>query len=245
MTYAPDSLKKLAALWISNGGVNLGIVGDTRHVTKGTSYHLGKSQLADGAYSAKLPRDVEGLTDAASAIDLGKLDGSLTGLQKFSTWLVNQCKANAPGTNDIREVIWSPDGKVVRRWDDVSRTIYNGGDGTGQGDNTHLYHTHISFYRDAEKRDHTTTFRPYFELGEPTGRGDYVVLLRTGFAPRAQPWLSRHRVPEQLVPLGGVFHCSRTYKSGGEAYGSTVWRGNDAADSWVPDRVLSPVKEET
>jgi hypothetical protein len=166
MTYAPQSLKDLMALWTSNGGVNLGIVGDVAHQQKGTSYHLGRDDLVSGAYSARLPRDVAGLTDAASAVDLGKLGGSLAGLQKFSVWLAGQCKAGAPGTRDIRELIYSPDGKVVRRWDDVSKATYTGGDGTGQGDNTHLYHTHISYYRDSEGRDKTVTFRPYFQEAE-------------------------------------------------------------------------------
>jgi hypothetical protein len=73
--------------------VNLGIVGDTGHVATGVSYHLGKDQLRAGAYSATLPRDKAGLSNAASACDLGKLGGSLAGLQKFSSWLVAQIRA--------------------------------------------------------------------------------------------------------------------------------------------------------
>ncbi len=67
---------------IANGGVNLGIIGDTAHATLGVSYHLGKSQLTATAYSRQLPRDAAGLTEAASAIDLGKLNGSLTELRE-------------------------------------------------------------------------------------------------------------------------------------------------------------------
>jgi len=45
MTYAPMTLLELAAYWKRQGGVNLGIVGDTEHQAKGVSYHLGKDQL--------------------------------------------------------------------------------------------------------------------------------------------------------------------------------------------------------
>lgn len=164
MTFAPPTLTALAKLWVANGGVNLGIVGDTSHVARGWSYHLGKDDLADGASSARLARDVAGLSNAASAMDFGKLDGSYVHLREFSKWLVAQCRANRPGTSDIREVIYSPDGKIVLHWDrqrgyatapvQLDPTPLNLG---------HLTHTHVSWYRDAEFRDHRTAIAPYFE----------------------------------------------------------------------------------
>jgi len=115
MTRAPKSIKELAALWVDQGGRNLGIVGDTKHKQRGTSYHLGRGDLKDGAYSVTLKRDRKGLSEAASALDLGKLDGRIGKLRKFSNWLVDQAEAGL--TPDIREIIWSPDGNEVRRWD--------------------------------------------------------------------------------------------------------------------------------
>lgn len=162
MTFAPPTLTALMSLWTSHGGVNLGIVGDTSHIARGTSYHLGKDNLIAGAYSAKLPRDVAGLSNAASAVDFGKVNASLTGLQKFSVWLVAATRANPTKYRDIREIIFSPDGKVVRRWDNELHALRIGGDGTGQGDNTHLWHTHISFYRDSEFRDKRPMLAPYW-----------------------------------------------------------------------------------
>lgn len=165
MTFAPQTIKDLAALWVGEGGVNLGIVGDAPHQATGTSYHLGKDQLAASAYSATLARDRAGLTNAASAIDLGKLDGSLANLQKFSVWLVAEVRAHPahpPVYRDVREVIYSPDGQKVLRWDNELKRLNVGGDGTGQGDNSHRYHTHISFYRDSEVRDKRALFAPYF-----------------------------------------------------------------------------------
>jgi hypothetical protein len=162
-TFAPPTLVALADLYVANGGVNLGIVGDTAHAALGTSYHLGKSQLRLDAYSRQLPRDKAGLSEAASAFDFGKLNGTLVGLQAFSRDLVARCQVGGPGFDDVREIIYSPDGVAVRRWDNVDKVLRTGGDGTNQGDDSHRYHTHVSWFRDAEKRDHTTAFRPYFE----------------------------------------------------------------------------------
>jgi len=160
MTFAPPTLLELAQFWTDHGGVNLGIVGDADHAAKGYSYHLGKDQLVDGAYSAKTARDRAGLSNAASAIDLGRLGGTLAGLAAFSRWLVQQGRANAPGTSDIREVIYTPDGQVVLRWD--RERGYASEPRAGEADDSHLTHTHVSFYRDAELRDHTTAIRRYF-----------------------------------------------------------------------------------
>jgi hypothetical protein len=160
MTYAPASLSALAVYWVGRGGVNLGVVGDPAHANRGVSYHLGKDQLTSTAYSRLTGRDKRGLTNGASAIDLGRLGGSYAGLRDFSIWLVDACRVNAKGTADMREVIYSPDGKVVLRWD--RERGYTSAPRGGEADTSHLTHTHVSWYRDAEKRDHTTAFRPYF-----------------------------------------------------------------------------------
>jgi hypothetical protein len=175
MTIAPKSIKDLATFWVDHGGRNLGIVGDTRHQQKGTSYHLGKSQLAVDAYSVKLKRDREGLSEAASALDLGKLEKSIPKLRKFSNWLVEQAKDGK--TPDIREIIWSPDGKEVRRWDSslgrVIVSLRRRKDKTivvvnpGNGDATHFRHTHISFYRDSRHRPKVAYFEPFFQAPHP------------------------------------------------------------------------------
>lgn len=166
MTFAPQTLKDLAAYWQRQGGVNLGIVGNAEHTALGTSYHLGRDQLIAGAYSAKLPRDVVGLTNAASAIDLGMLKGSLSNLQGFSRWLVAQCTTHAVGSGDVREIIYSPDGLAVQRWSGVDNQIHSG---PGNGDLSHRKHTHISYYRDSEHREKLSLFAPYFEVPDMPG----------------------------------------------------------------------------
>lgn len=174
MTYNPTTLAALGAYWVRQGGVNLGVVGDAAHAGRAT-YHNGKDRIvarlgtsdpaaiARADYSARTTRDRAGLTNAASAIDLGKLDGSYTPLRKFSVWLVEQARKNAPGTRDIREIIYTDDGQRVLRWD--RERGYSSAPRTGEADNSHLYHTHISYYRDSENRDKVALFATYFGGG--------------------------------------------------------------------------------
>lgn len=181
MSYAPKTLTALAAFWKAQGGVPLGIVGNTSHCA---GYHLGRDRIySDCAcrpggvggvcqpgqygndYSVKLARDRAGLSDAASAIDLGKLNGTLSGLRKFSEWLVKQCQAKAPGTRDIREIIyWSTANDRVQRYSGEDGKIHWG---PGNGDLSHRTHTHISFYRDSVARDKVSLFAPYFAPAIP------------------------------------------------------------------------------
>lgn len=167
MTFSPQTLRDLATFWVAQKGVNLGIVGDGSHQRKGTSYHLGKSALLPGAYSAQTPRDRAGLSEAASAIDLGRLNGSLPELRRFSDWLARRCVKNVKGTEDIREVIYSVDGVTVLGFKDGIDFLI-----PGYGDRSHLTHTHISYYRDSEKRDKRPAFLPYFLEPPDTGTPD-------------------------------------------------------------------------
>lgn len=164
MTFAPASLRSLGSFYEAQGGVNLGIVGNTAHTT---GYHLGRDRIYDGSgpgtgdndYSVQLARDKAGLTDAASAIDLGRINGSLTELRAFSRWLVAQCQASATFRRDIREIIYTPDGATVQRYSGVDNKIHTG---AGNGDSSHLTHTHISYYRDSQDRDKIAQFALYF-----------------------------------------------------------------------------------
>jgi len=164
VTFAPATLVALGRFWTAHGGVNLGVVGDSAHQSKGVSYHLGADQLLAGAYSAQTARDRAGLTNAASAIDLGRLDGSLVKLRTFSRWFVLQAQADVPGCSDIREIIYSPDGQIVLRWD--RERGYASAPRPGEADTSHLAHTHLSFYRDSEQRTKVALFEPYFATPE-------------------------------------------------------------------------------
>ncbi|MFI2577692.1 hypothetical protein ACH5AJ_36465 [Streptomyces rochei] len=161
MTTAPSNLLAVRRLLLDTiRGLDpaaVGIVGDPAH--RG-GYHTGSDRVVSNDYSVvESSRDRTGLTEHASALDVGSFTATIAGkrhtLASFSVWLVNQCRAGTADTHDIREVIYSPDGKVVRRWDRLGRR--------STGDDSHLWHTHISYHRDAIKagRDQTAVIRRY------------------------------------------------------------------------------------
>jgi hypothetical protein len=214
MTFNPPTLKALGAYWVAQGGVNLGVVGDTAHMEKGTSYHLGKDDLLAGAYSVQTARDKAGLSNAASAIDLGRLDGKLHSLWKFSRWFAQRCFDEDPAYRDVREIIfWSTVRKRVIGWSDLAPGQWI----NDYGDLTHKTHTHISFYRDSEFRDKRPMFRPYFaatggvEVGYPVPKvpsvGDVVkdaVLYTTLPINKADP--ARKIIDSQPLPRVMPWH---------------------------------------
>jgi hypothetical protein len=141
MTYAPQDLMDVRARVARLTGLSgnaLGIVGDPDHEG---GYHCGSDRTVDGDYSVvESSRDSRGLTQAASALDIGDFPG----LQALSVALAHACASGDTRGRDVREIIYSPDGENVVRWDDLG--VRN------SGDDSHLWHTHISFYRDAQGR---------------------------------------------------------------------------------------------
>ncbi|MFI5839464.1 hypothetical protein ACIA8K_07090 [Catenuloplanes sp. NPDC051500] len=131
----------------------VGIVGGPAHVGTDT-YHCGVDTLARGSwYSAgESPRDRKPDVYAA-ALDVGDFSRGKANLRHFSAWLVAQCAAGASFTRDIREVIYSLDGRTVRRWDRLGLRSNGGLD--------HTWHTHISFFRDARGRGAVAMVRAY------------------------------------------------------------------------------------
>lgn len=133
----------------------VGIVGDTAHAAKGTSYHLGAEELTSDAYSRRTARDRAGLSNAASAEDVGQFRITTAlgtfDLRHYTAWLFAQCRASAPDTLDLREVIGTVDGKTVLRWD--AERGRSSAPRSGEADSSHLTHTHKAWYRDSEFRD--------------------------------------------------------------------------------------------
>jgi len=167
MTYAPRRLLDAREYIIAKYGVpgnSVGIIGGPDHQG---GYHCGSDRTVNNDYSVvESDRDRKGLTKAAAALDIGtfskKIGSRTINLRKFSVWLVKQCKANTADTRDIREVIYTDNGSTVKRWDRLG--IRSG------GDDSHLWHTHISYFRDSEKRDKTTLFKRY--LGDDVSAKD-------------------------------------------------------------------------
>ncbi|TDC64229.1 hypothetical protein E1258_08695 [Micromonospora sp. KC207] len=175
MTRAPANLMDVRRLLLAHLDVDpktsrpqdlepaeVGIVGGASH--RG-GYHCGSDRVVPGDYSVvESTRDSAGLTLDASGLDIGTFSVTSAGrthnLRSLSLWFVQQCVAGAADTRDIREIIYSPDGKTVRRWDRLGKR--------STGDSSHLWHTHFSFFRDSTKagRDQTPLFRRYLsEIG--------------------------------------------------------------------------------
>ncbi|MFE9190819.1 hypothetical protein ACFYL6_14525 [Micromonospora sp. NPDC007208] len=167
MTRAPANLLAVRSLLLTHldnapGSDDLdpgevGIVGDSDH--RG-GYHCGSDRVVPNDYSVvESPRDRAGLTLDAAALDVGQFSvrsgGRTNTLPSFSVWCVAQCAANAADARDIREIIYSPDGTTVKRWDRLGKRT--------SGDSSHRWHTHFSFFRDAIKagRDQRPLFRRY------------------------------------------------------------------------------------
>lgn len=163
MTFAPPTLLEvrsyLKGLDADLDNSEVGIVGGPSHIRQGTSYHLGADQLimSKNPYSARTSRDRAGLSNAASALDI---DDDLNDLRALSIWLVNQCRAGAIDTFDIREIIYSPDGVNVYRWD---RERGQNSAPIPDADLSHRNHTHVSYYRDSEFRSKVGLYQRFYE----------------------------------------------------------------------------------
>jgi hypothetical protein len=171
VSYAPDTLRAAREFYIdavTTAGyridpLSVGIVGDDSHAATGSSYHLGKDALRADSYSIiESTRDRKGLTDAAAAVDYGwfdiTADGTRHTLRTFSAWLVDQCREGAADTADIREVIYSLDGRTVHRW----TASASAPPATVVTPPTPTCRTS----RDSENRDKTALLRRYFtEIG--------------------------------------------------------------------------------
>lgn len=164
MTYADPALVTVRNYLINVIGLPgdaVGIVGDVSHQSSG-GYHVGNDVLANigkltSDYSKReSSRDRPG-SNAAMALDIGGLNG--VDLAALTDWLIAQCKAGAPDTADIREVIGrdSPSGGI-QHWDRLRTQT-----GLPAGHDTH---THLSYHRDSEGRSKLALFKRYFE-GEP------------------------------------------------------------------------------
>jgi hypothetical protein len=168
VTVAPSKLSELQTFLKTKTSlkpVSIGIVGNAKHKS---GYHLGRDRIfkhgaqGESDYSVKTARDHSGLSDSASAMDIG----SFKGFRRMSKFIVAEARSNAPDTRDIREIIYSPDGKTVLRWD--RQRGFASKPRKHEADDSHLTHTHISWYRDSEKRDKTGVFRRFFDGGPPT-----------------------------------------------------------------------------
>ncbi len=153
MSYPPQTLLDLRDYLRAETGLSLnelGIVGDANHTY---GYHLGEDRLPKDDYSARQKRDIAGLTDAASASDIGMFDR----LVALTDYLVSEGRAGR--ANDIREIIGPATNGRAYRYDSLSGWNPQL---RPQGD-PHEWHCHVSWFRDSEFREKVSLFERFFD----------------------------------------------------------------------------------
>lgn len=200
VTPALSEVREYLKPWTGLDNFGLGILNSETDA----SYHHGWSQRdTDGSdYSwDESSRDWSWKTNAGRALDVGSFDR----LRELSLWMVEQCEANRrdPTVNrdceDIREIIYSPDGKTVKRWDRLG--IRN------TGDSSHKTHSHFSWFADAEHKSKVGPFRRFFEPGK---RGNMFFLQIKG----KQEVYGSDLINTRAMPSGTWTWCERLIKSG-------------------------------
>jgi hypothetical protein len=212
MTYAPDDLLAVIRYLNSRGApwASLGVVGDSAHLATG-GYHVGRDDLAaygrlEYDYSVVESSRDSDPTNAASALDFA----GASWWRPLTLWLVDHTETGTAGTEGIREIIYTPNGETVRRWDRLGIR--------STGDDSHLYHTHISFFRDSEgqRGSFLDLAHRYFEGGDfgPEQEDDEeemsTAMVPVGFAFGNGPRKDALIAGLGLGPVnGGAFHNKR------------------------------------
>jgi hypothetical protein len=138
--YAPSALLALAKMVTGSGGIASaqlsGIIGDRSHTY---GYHRGRNYVSSNDYSAVLSKDRKGDGEAASALDIsyGPADQKLV-----TSRLMKAMKAKDKRVYPyIREFFGTLNGTSVTGWDSNSNSYTS-------SDDSHLWHVHLSFYRE-------------------------------------------------------------------------------------------------
>jgi len=155
MTRSPQSLLAVRQLFMQRTGLPAVALGIQHYKPDGGGYHEGNDLLAVGGrlntdYSKReSERDRPG-SDLACAIDIGRFKvDSPTGPvdnRRMTVWLLKQIDDDTEDSRWIREIIYSLDGKTVKRYDRLR--IRTG------GDKSHLSHEHVSSFRDDIESPH-------------------------------------------------------------------------------------------
>jgi hypothetical protein len=174
VTYAPADLLAVQRYLRDRTGQGLSSLGIIHSTPQGGGYHEGQDLLvaagrapgpqypfSDYSYTDAPTRDLappHDMTrtdaelaggDAASGFDFG---GAFPRFLEFNAWMRQKMLAGDPRAADIREMIYTLDKRSVRRLDRTGKQ-------PDSGDNSHLTHTHFSFFRDSlGRRDRDDNF---------------------------------------------------------------------------------------
>lgn len=152
MTNSPADLLEIRHYLEVVTGLAPVALGIQHYAPDGGGYHEGVDLLAAGGRAAtdysvrESARDRAGLSTDASAIDIDEnmRQGRAWFHGTFTPALVAACVRRDPRAVDVREIIYSLDGKNVKRWDALGIR--------STGDSSHLTHDHVSFFRDSAGR---------------------------------------------------------------------------------------------
>lgn len=177
MTNSPQNLLAVRAIYQRYTGLPAVSLGIQHFTPQGGGYHEGNDLLAQAGrlnsdYSKRETHLDQPGTNDASAIDIGYFDVTLPSgrrvtLRDRSAWMLNhwdECWW-------VRELIYSPDGKVVKRKDRLGiRTT---------GDDSHLSHDHESYFRDYTLRPEIPAFHQRFwdEMSGETRGNDMAFVI--------------------------------------------------------------------
>lgn len=169
MTNSPQNLLNVRAIYQRYTGLPAVSLGIQHFTPQGGGYHEGNDLLAAAGrlntdYSKRETHLDQPGTNDASAIDIGYFDVTLPNgrrvtLRDHSAWII----AHWDDAWFIREIIYSPDGHVVKRKDRLGiRT---------SGDDSHLTHDHVSYFRDYTTNPAIPAFHQRFwdEMSAPLG----------------------------------------------------------------------------
>lgn len=114
-----------------------GIVGDVNH---SFGYHLARRDLPSNDYSVVLGKDQLGKSDCASALDVS-LPPDL--MKVVTSRLLKAAKSGDSRLHAVREFCGTTNGSTTHNYD-----LHSGHEGLGEWDDSHLWHVHLSFYRE-------------------------------------------------------------------------------------------------
>lgn len=146
MSTIPDNLMAVRKLFEEKTGLTPIELGILHYSPQGGGYHEGNDLLAAGGrlntdYSKReSPLDRPG-DNNGSGIDIGwfsvEVNGKTVDLRTLSRWVL--ANVHAPDAQWMREMIYSLDGKTVKRYDRLGIR--------STGDSSHLTHDHFSKFR--------------------------------------------------------------------------------------------------
>jgi hypothetical protein len=179
MTTTPADLLAIRAYLLPRTGLDANGLGIQHFSPDGGGYHegndlLGQAGRRDSDYSKReSPRDRPGTNDA-SGIDIGDFNHGGRTLHGLTVFLLARCAAGDPRCHEIREIIYSLDGVTVHRYDALGIR--------STGDSSHLYHDHVSFFRDSlGRRDRADNFLgllvEFFDGGDDMTPEEHSLLL--------------------------------------------------------------------